>query len=608
MPRSFPNRAFTLVELMISMAIALLLILGVNNVFKTTAQTVGAGTSALSAGRDARTVMATLLADLNQVVPAPITAVGGSPGFIIHSEHTYGFRNNTDREGAADPSPVAGVPRPYVDSNLFQYAGFYTATSNPMYTCPVPFVHFRSHRIDKLGFFARGVYQRQTSSDDNSYVSPTAANEAWVVYGHVQQPSNYLINNPSGGSATSWFGPGDLDKSPDKNDNNANASDWILGRQAIALVPNNLLDTNIDPNYLVDQVAAGGGSTTTGLTPLTGPTPTAYATTSVTGKFTLDQCRLDIANTSMAAFGDPNRTGGLYQVYKAAPDWRLLSPPPPNWWDLMLGYRLQASPYLMFSPTGGATTGVPKITSYGMAKASPSVIRGCSQFIVEYAGNYYTKNADGSASLTKHDGSGKYQTSPTPDPAGTLDFYQYKLGLTTATSLAPVVRGLRWYGFPRAVNPNVAGLPDVDPRNGDVVPLRDVLASLSPQDPVTGTYWWVPNPGATPPTNYADAERFSTNWPIVITSGMAPTAFPPAQNLPLQPESKSFNYWNSMVAANDAPTAPGTSSSRYQYTAAWGPDTTMPFPKLIRITIAMDDHEGRLNQPRTFEFIYKVSP
>ena len=34
----------------------------------------------------------------------------------------------------------------------------------------------------------------------------------------------------------------------------------------------------------------------------------------------------------------------------------------------------------------------------------------------------------------------------------------------------------------------------------------------------------------------------------------------------------------------------------------------MPFPKLIRITIAMDDHEGRLSQPRLFEFIYQVSP
>ncbi len=45
-------------------------------------------------------------------------------------------------------------------------------------------------------------------------------------------------------------------------------------------------------------------------------------------------------------------------------------------------------------------------------------------------------------------------------------------------------------------------------------------------------------------------------------------------------------------------------TSPYTYAAAWGPDTTQPFPTMIRITIAMDDRDGRLNRPQFFEYIF----
>jgi len=321
MRRSRDIRGFTLVELMVSIAIALLLILGINVVFKTTAQTVGAGNSALEASRDARTVMASLLADLNQCVAPPslgsVTTADYAPCFIIRSEQTYAFRNFTDREGAADPAPLATGPRPWVDSNLFQYNGFWQGTSNDPFSVPVPYVHFRSHRVDKLGFFARGVFARQTSSDNSSFVSPTTAPEAWIVFGHVMQPSNYLISNPSS-TATSpplWYGPGDLDGTGSKNDNNAVSSDWILGRQAILLNPN--IDTSIDPDYLVDMVAGNPNNTNPdlGLTPLSGQVPGAAwkGTPSYLGKSYLNQSRLDMANISMSAYGNP--TGGCIRSF-----------------------------------------------------------------------------------------------------------------------------------------------------------------------------------------------------------------------------------------------------------------------------------------------------
>ena len=89
-----------------------------------------------------------------------------------------------------------------------------------------------------------------------------------------------------------------------------------------------------------------------------------------------------------------------------------------------------------------------------MAKSSPSLIRGCTQFIVEYAGNFYTKNTttplnrtaaripDGSASATLNDGTGNPQIVPAPDATGELDYYLDSIGN----------RHIRWYGFPRLVN------------------------------------------------------------------------------------------------------------------------------------------------------------
>src|SRR6476646_4004668 len=59
------TRAFTLVELMVSIAVALLLILGVNQVFRATSQTTGAGQALSTEQRYSRTVKTTLSNDLH---------------------------------------------------------------------------------------------------------------------------------------------------------------------------------------------------------------------------------------------------------------------------------------------------------------------------------------------------------------------------------------------------------------------------------------------------------------------------------------------------------------------------------------------------------------
>src|SRR5688572_6673984 len=59
-----PRRAFTLVELMISVVLVLLLILGINQVFRITADAVGAGQSMSSIVRDNRAAHVSFYSDL----------------------------------------------------------------------------------------------------------------------------------------------------------------------------------------------------------------------------------------------------------------------------------------------------------------------------------------------------------------------------------------------------------------------------------------------------------------------------------------------------------------------------------------------------------------
>ena len=53
-PPNQPRRAFTLIEVMISIALVLILVLGINQVFKLTSDTVGAGQALASKARDYR--------------------------------------------------------------------------------------------------------------------------------------------------------------------------------------------------------------------------------------------------------------------------------------------------------------------------------------------------------------------------------------------------------------------------------------------------------------------------------------------------------------------------------------------------------------------------
>ena len=68
-PRRATPTAFTLIELMVSIAIVLILVLGIHQVFKLTSDTVGAGQGLGSKARDFRAVQSTFYNDLSMTVP-----------------------------------------------------------------------------------------------------------------------------------------------------------------------------------------------------------------------------------------------------------------------------------------------------------------------------------------------------------------------------------------------------------------------------------------------------------------------------------------------------------------------------------------------------------
>src|SRR6266478_3472597 len=149
---SSQNRlGFTLAELLVSIAIALILILGVNMVFRASTNTVSAGMSLSGANRQNLVVKTVLKNDLGQIATDGL--------LIIRSEQVYAFRNladrNSDTDGRIDTVELPGR------------SGYYVNRTR---------VNDRSHRVDRLAFFTRGTFTRQTAPPIDPGAGPLTSN------------------------------------------------------------------------------------------------------------------------------------------------------------------------------------------------------------------------------------------------------------------------------------------------------------------------------------------------------------------------------------------------------------------------------------------------
>jgi type II secretory pathway pseudopilin PulG len=432
-----PSRsAFTLTELMISIALAIILIVGINAVFKSTSDTLSAGQKIAEANRNEQSLQTVLADDIRQIV-LPEEA----PFLLIRSRREPGFLNAQDQ--ASDLNyDATSTNADTVDAAIRSFDPDQDGTE----TTYVPAVYNRrNHRIDTLRFFARGLYARQTGS--TAIVDHMAAREAFITYGHVMQPvpgtTDYrgLGSDYEGvkrGLSMGVFVDPTAPRTATDNPLNFYVQNWTLGRAVMLLA--RAEDTNsdgqsdviYDTSNATNQVFIKRKATEATFNTLAPLSINSEASSG--GNPYIQWTHYDLGGTTMDAF-----RWILAHADQAGERWIIGG---------HFDYRFEYNP-------------IPPrpLNAQGAAQSTPALLRGCSQFIVEYAGDFLSQNADGTI-------------RPAPDggkPDGVMDFV-----VVSATD-----RRIRWYGMPRDIDGN--GIPGTGATNilTDVLPAGVVLASAA---------------------------------------------------------------------------------------------------------------------------------
>ena len=527
---------------MVSIAIVLILVLGIHQVFKLTSDTVGAGQALGSKARDFRAVQSTFYNDLSMTVPPPASnggALDDGPFFLIRSARMTMFRSRGDQLADRDGDPsTLDIDGNNVDGEA-NVPGERVRTTD---------LNDRSHRLDRLMFFARGSFRRQTGGDVRSagaspFVADMSSREAFLWYGHLQLPD---YSTPSGDLRQfTPRAPGErvppnaaISAPQPKNPINFYAADWALGRVAIALA-----DATGERAGPADTIKDRAGvdqlfyRTAGPLPPLRAGSSGAQPVRSDDG-WQLEWSRYDLLNVSIPQF----RQALARYASAAAP-----APTSPPWHLLVSPLQFQADPF-------------PRrpLTAAAVARVAPIFLANCSQFAVEYAGDFVTQ--------VKGDpyGATAAERNPTDEgrvisnePDDVLDFVKMPDGAVN----------VRWYGLPRDTDGD--GKIEAGASRGqtnrltDVVPLRDVRRTAT-----------VRKPGE---RDEAPFER------LLDERGR--------QRLPLP-------------AGGDYAKSMGPDAT---YVVAWGPDTVgSPRPTMLRIVFALDDPAGRLSAAQTYEYVVKL--
>lgn len=506
------KRGFTLIELMVSIAIALLLIVGVNAVFRIASTSVGAGQALSVNANENRSVQTVLYTDFAQSV----IRSGDSPCFVMRSSRTSAFLDREDELSDQDYAAAAGgtsgsnvdaaIRTVDIDGNNIEGEAGVTGEIIPRNNLTQ-----RNHRQDVMCFFARHLYPRQTGND-GTYVADQTSNEAYIWYGHLRQPGGNL-NDPATNENPGWQQvSGSNTKTSVTNPNNFYARQWVLGRVAILLAEPEPDGTIRDKARFAQFYIR---RSTTAVDRSTGPLSadsTAFNGAAAQGGVLLTHSRYDLAATSIDGFRDLLRNTVLVQ-------------PSPNFWygDENLTPRFAGYPFPL-----------KPMSSFGVARTTPVLVQGCTSFIVEYAGDFLKQDENTGGTVLNN------YNDPAEGTDGQTDYFIDVNG----------IRRTFWYGYPRDINGN--GI--IAAAEGDVVPFRDFNGGMLA--------------------------------PFEHTVGPMPVG----------------NYTNPALDA--------------EYTAAWQPPGTYvltapnteepPRPTMVRVTMTIDDPQGRLTGGQTYEYVIEL--
>lgn len=371
---------------MVSLAMVMLLIVGVYAVFDSATKTVGIGTAVERVTKSQRSLERQFHDDFSCAVPAR-----EMPCVVIYSQQIFAFADQKDRDGNS------GLPPNLLDLR---------DGTGPKPLAPAIY-NLRSHRADRIAFFARRSQQpflRQTGNN-SELVTTGSSSEAWIWYGHLNLP---------GASANQFFGPDRQDQQDCPN--NYFANDWCLGRSAILLDP--LVSTRSVPGATFIPYDFSGNTV---LTPL-------GADSRIPGGPFTRQSLCDVAEVSIADF----RTG-LDNV-------RGTQGFPSSVIAAALDYRFNA--LLQVDRTNLANM------PHQLAQTVPFLQRGVTQFIIEFAGDFISQNTNTGQILNKDypspDGEIDFliKTVPGAPPRKQIRWYGMPRNVDESDDAAqPVIRG-----------------------------------------------------------------------------------------------------------------------------------------------------------------------
>ena len=356
---------FTLVELLVSIALVVILIIGINMVFTSAGKTIGTGMAVSDATRGFRSAYTTIRNDIER---DPANTVGMLPVTTTAL------------------SPLNATPSLVIMSQLMPNQP--VDDKGTLQDC----------RIDTLSFFAQatGAFKRQTGNPNELFANMIPADHAFIWYGHLYLPDNsggwtYPTNFPGRGNAST-------------NPNNYYARDWRLGRVVIGVrapdVNNQIIDYSGNAQRYIARAQEN---------PLL-PDTTSLAPFSLSSNTTMGgpiyACSPPLITDSLCDLAGVNLNwyrDNVFSVHAAGDA---------AWGHDHFGpnYRFRANPFV-----------TRPITVNGAAQSVPIFLNGCMSFKVEFAGNL--SNAPGGLIDRTNDGTGiQWYGMPVqygPNPIGT---------------------------------------------------------------------------------------------------------------------------------------------------------------------------------------------
>lgn len=578
---------FTLTEVMIALALVTLLLAGISQIFALTSNTISSGQALAKAMRSQKAIQTQLSNDFfgvgnigdpsfqSGMMPLVNTldARYASPFLAISNFRVATYVNQA--AFAADtvqPADTATMTSPIFLNRSTAIRGTDLNKDGDEADAGevIPIFQYgeRNFRCDTFSMFVRGNFQSQSGTTD--FIDRAGSNEAWVWYGHARIfTGNALATYSTNGNGApgEWLTATAAGfPTPGQNINNRFAEQFRLSRMAGLLIePTDVKSVNADGSDLTKRSGNGvladndyakpvafvqrnwwlpAGNTAGGMSPLdfsaavrkyvpTSSTAGANQTIQVTppgGSATNATFAMSVSD--ILGVGIKNLHDRAAQV-----NFTHNANVPNSGWRRVAPVNNVDRPFVNPFPAS--------ITPINLSQRQQLISDNCSQFTVEFAGDFVGQNDTTGA-----------VTGTTPD--GILDF-----------AIVNGIRQTRFYGMPRDVDGDGIISAANYGTSPDVVPVRDLAGA--------GTY------------------LFESRVPPTPTSGNDY-----ASNVaePAGADDALLSSYVCVWGPNDVAEIPVVTAGVTVMRRA--------VPQLIRILVDIRDPNGRLKEPVTQEYIFPV--